>query len=648
MRSIPNVAYVFLGLFILVGCKSFPLPMMESSTLPTLENYPDESRVVIRDERHLRFFPQDGKPMLEETEIKVERVLTQAALEKLAVRTTYDRTFTSVASFHVRTIRPNGDVELYTLEDALDLSAWPGSQLYVDTRIIVLRLPKEPLGTVVESVITRTHRRPKIRQYSFLFGDLFSSKNLIFTVSHPSDWNVDYVAHQLGNRIEFAPKIDESKPGLRKLTWRKSDVSRFVHEKDGPAFWRTVPTVNVLLNAWTIDGKRTLGLTTIADYVKWIYDLQNGADDTNAEMEALAKKVTQGAQSPREEAKRLYDWVQDNIRYVGVQIGLGGWRPFPATEVFENGYGDCKAKAVILKSLLKTVGISSSMVSLYSATGPPRRFWLPAIGNTNHAILAVDLPGGMVFADPTTRVVPFGELPASDQGQHILRLTQDSVEPFLSPVSTAEQNTRHSKFKFVLTNKGRLEGAFEYEAKGSFASTLEASDMDTSPDKPNKALRRALGLRSGGKLSEVKKDFDKSAIKNRTARISGKVLIKEATKASGKLKLLRLEDFLYSPSTKYPEERRKHSIYFGNRRIQETKIEINLPKDAVINQLPPDTSLSVPGLEYALEWKLKEETLVIERKYKRNKRFFSSSAYAQVQKFYNQLLEAEAKAVVIR
>ena len=427
----------------------------------------------------------------------------------------------------------------------------------------------------------------------------------------------------------------------------KELLDKFVRETDGTAFWRNVPTVSVLLSAWTINGKRTEGLQTIADYAKWIYELQRGTDDTNPKMEALAKKLTKDDKSPREKAKRLYDWVLDNIRYVGVQVGLGGWRPFPATEVFENGYGDCKAKANILKSMLNTVGISSSMASLHSDVGPPSRFWLPAIGNTNHAILAIELPEGLVIADPTTRVVPFGELPISDQGQYLLRFTEEASEPFLTPSTTAEQNARQSILRLKLTEEGKLQGSFDYEAKGSFASSLEGSDLNRSQDKPNKPIRNALGLRSA-KLSEIKKDFDKSALKNRTARISGKIEIKEATKVTGKLKLLRLEDLFYSWATKYADEKRQQSINFGSRRTQETKIQIELPKTATINQLPSQTKLSIQGLEYALDWKLEGQTLSIERKYKRDKRFYKPSRYSELRNFYNQLLEAEAKAVVIR
>jgi hypothetical protein len=157
----------------------------------------------------------------------------------------------------------------------------------------------------------------------------------------------------------------------------------------------------------------------------------------------------------------------------------------------------------------------------------------------------------------------------------------------------------------------------------------------------------ALDLRRA-KLSNIKRDLDKSAIKNRTARISGKVLVKDAVKLSGKLRLLRVQDILYSWSTKYSEKTRKYDINLGSRRIQETRLVIKLPKGAVINQLPPKLSLSAPGLLYELEWTRDGENLNIQRKYRRDKRFFPASTYLKVQEFYNQILEAEAKAVVIR
>lgn len=636
-----------IGLLILSACQSFPRPPLVYSDLPTINDHPEESKIMLRDERHLRFFSRAGQPVMEETQIEVTKVLTQAGLEKLGVYTSYDRTFTIVTGFQVRTTRPDGEVEIYSRSDALDVSAWPGSQLYIDDRVLVLRLRDEPIGTVVESVITRLHVRPSISQYSFLFGGFVPSKHLEFSATFPKDWSVETVAHQEGRRMKFDASVDDSQPNLRTLSWRKKDLPKFVSEVDGPEIGRKLPMVRVMLTGWTERGERKQGLQTIADYAKWIYELQDGTANSNAEMAALVAKLTKHAKSPREKAKILYDWVQENIRYVGVQVGLGGWRPFPATKVFDNGYGDCKAKANILKSFLDTAGISSSMASLYKNNGPPQRFWLPAIGNTNHAILAIDLPEGVVIVDPTTRVVPFGELPVADQGQYLLRFSKENQEPFLTPSTSAEQNVRRTKLLLTLTDAGKLKGSFEHQSTGSFASNLEYRILLVNASKKETPIRDELSLRRG-ELSEVNTNLDQSALKNRKVKVTGEILIDDGVKSTGKIRLLRLEDLFEPWASKYSNEVRSQKIKFSTRRIQETEMQVKLPDQASIRSLPPPVKIEGPGLEYSLRWLFDGKTLTVKRSYKRTKRFYPAADYLKLKGFYDQLLAAEAKAVVIR
>ena len=53
----------------------------------------------------------------------------------------------------------------------------------------------------------------------------------------------------------------------------------------------------------------------------------------------------------------LYNYVSREIRYVAIEIGIGGYQPHPAPDVFKNKYGDCKDKATLLMSMLGHIGL---------------------------------------------------------------------------------------------------------------------------------------------------------------------------------------------------------------------------------------------------------------------------------------------------
>ena len=67
-------------------------------------------------------------------------------------------------------------------------------------------------------------------------------------------------------------------------------------------------------------------------------------------------------------AKKVYEYVQGKTRYISVQVGIGGWKPFNASEVDKLGYGDCKALTNYTMSLLKAVGVESNYSVVYAGS----------------------------------------------------------------------------------------------------------------------------------------------------------------------------------------------------------------------------------------------------------------------------------------
>ncbi|MCB0661752.1 MAG: hypothetical protein KDC24_03345, partial [Saprospiraceae bacterium] len=112
--------------------------------------------------------------------------------------------------------------------------------------------------------------------------------------------------------------------------------------------------------------------------------------------------------STKEKIKVLYKYMQDQCRYVSVQIGIGGWQTFPASYVEENKYGDCKALSNYMKALLKVAGIESFMVIISAGDDPEfvdENFVQPSF---NHAILYV--PEEDMFIECTSKNNPAGYL----------------------------------------------------------------------------------------------------------------------------------------------------------------------------------------------------------------------------------------------
>ena len=124
---------------------------------------------------------------------------------------------------------------------------------------------------------------------------------------------------------------------------------------------------------------------------------------------ALADEITKGEGSHLQQAQEIYEWVASHIRYVGIELGQGGFVPHDAEAILTNAYGDCKDHDAILQALLKAKGIAAQSVLIN--TGNEYTFPTVATLMFNHAITW--LPEFKLYVDSTAATAPFGVLPFS-------------------------------------------------------------------------------------------------------------------------------------------------------------------------------------------------------------------------------------------
>src|SRR5271166_1472951 len=91
----------------------------------------------------------------------------------------------------------------------------------------------------------------------------------------------------------------------------------------------------------------------------WYYKLADGRRNSSPEISARVQQLTAGATTFDAKVRALTGFLQSDVRYVGIEIGIGGFQPHPASDIFRSRYGDCKDKATLLSSMLKEAGIDS-------------------------------------------------------------------------------------------------------------------------------------------------------------------------------------------------------------------------------------------------------------------------------------------------
>jgi tetratricopeptide (TPR) repeat protein/transglutaminase-like putative cysteine protease len=211
-------------------------------------------------------------------------------------------------------------------------------------------------------------------------------------------------------------------------------------------------------------------LTTFTDWkqiAQWYAKLQGERMTVDDSVRQKAHELTKGADTPTEKARRLYDFVARSVRYVSISLGVGRYQPHAASDVLQNGYGDCKDKHTLFSALLRAEGIQSYPVLI----GSDRKLDadVPSPAQFDHVITAARLGTGtgLTWLDTTPEVTPFGLILYQLRNKQAVVASDDSEgglqrTPADSPVRTFMHFTLDGKF----SEFGALDATLEVTAQG--------------------------------------------------------------------------------------------------------------------------------------------------------------------------------------
>ena len=290
-----------------------------------------------------------------------------------------------------RTILPSGEV--VDLDEAgIRISSRAeggGEEAYSELKTVTLSMPSLRPGAVIDYAFTLAEETPVIEgeffdQWLFEWYEPVQLSEYVLDV--PADIDFRWVVG--GRTIE--PEI-QSGSGRIVYTFRVEGIEPIEYEIDMPS----PLAINSHVTASSI--------ASWDDVASWWWNLVREKLAPIDELASLAAEWTEGAATDDERISSLFDFVAREVRYVSLHLFASGYEPRPAQDTLATRYGDCKDQAVLLVSLLNSVGIEAYPVLIGMEPGD-RLDWFapPSPISFDHAIVAVpDEAGGWRFLDPT-------------------------------------------------------------------------------------------------------------------------------------------------------------------------------------------------------------------------------------------------------
>jgi hypothetical protein len=392
----------------------------------------------------------------------------------------------------------------------------------------------------------------------------------------------------------------------------------------------------------------------------WYYNLAAPQSEGGTDIATEARSVA-GDGDFMAKLEKVADFMQQQIRYVGIEIGIGNLQPHKAEDVFQHRYGDCKDKATLMIAMLDAVGIRATWLWVDVRRGVIDPTAPAAFGD--HMITAIEIPKGyenprleavvtartgkryLIF-DPTNSYVPIGQLPAYLQGGYGLLVAGADSEAIALPLLKPDTDTIDRKATFELAADGTLKGDITVLRSGALSDGWRgrlAMDSDKEQREMVEGLLQhdfSTFTLNGEKVAHVL-DLD------RPLEMDYSVTAPSYAKDAGNLLLIRPR-VVGSDAENLNDRPRTVPISFEGVGTWRDDFEVKIPAGYTVDDVPDPVNLDVGFATYHSEVKAEGGVLHYQREYVLKQVELDAQVYSKLRRLEAAIASDENSDAVLK
>ena len=455
-----------------------------------------------------------------------------------------------------------------------------------------------------------------------------------FTASVPADLDLRFMEQKINLKpvISFLAKSKEYK-------WEVKNLKAF--KKEDGAVDASLNDPAIILAPNKFKCFNTYGdMTTWKSFGKWGYDLLKGLDELPAERKAYFVNMVKDAKTDREKISLIYNYLQKNFRYVSIQLGIGGYKPFPAQFTDEKKYGDCKGLSFYMNAALKAVGINSYCALINSQYNEEPVLENFPCNRFNHMILCVPQQKDTIWLECTSNTIDFAFLGSGTENRNALLLTENGGVLVPTPRSKSSNNMILTSTVIHLNEDGSGSTNTKFSSKGEYKELVNMM-VTAKKDDQKRMIMRGLGFKQPDEFSVMKKeealDIDLKIEKIPQFSAGSKMFLNPRINSLWKEVLPKADN-------------RKQDYYFDSPFIKADTTIYNLPESYIAESIPAPADLKCEYGNYTTIYnyvKEKNQLISISRlELKQNR--IPSDKYADVKRFFDGVMSEDTQKIVIK
>jgi predicted transglutaminase-like cysteine proteinase len=538
--------------------------------------------------------------------------------------------------------------------DATDYAQWGEIS---DAKIRVLHIPAPDPGNIV-GYEYEVEERPFWLQDIWDFQETDPVRESHYSLHLPPGW--EYKASWLSY-----PDVKATESDGNVSQWTISNVKGIRHEPD-------MPPLRGVAGKMIVSFLPPGGALRKNEFANWDHmglwygSLISGRMDASEAIKQEVRVLVAGKTGQLQKMQAIAQFVQHDIRYVAIELGIGGFQPHASPDVFAHRYGDCKDKATLMRTMLREIGVDSYHVLINARRGVVTGA-MPAHNGFNHAILAIRLPddmedsslvaviqhpkmGRLLFFDPTyDELMPFGQIGGYLQSNYGLLVTPEGGELVELPQQPSAMNSIQRVARLTLDAHGLLQGDVTEVRLGDQASSerwqLRLATKKVDRIKPIESLL-------GGSLSNFQIVRASLVNVDQTDQPFGFNYTFQSldyAKNAGNLLLVRPR-VLGNDSSAVLEtkEPRRFPFEFRGPLHDTDSFEIALPAGYRVDELPPPMDVDYSFASYHSKTEASGQTLRYTRSLEIKELSVPVNKMDELKKFYRMIASDERNTAVLK
>ena len=393
------------------------------------------------------------------------RVLNRRSAEPYLDAVGYENNDTNVTSIQTWTIAPSGRITQSGKKDLTTVAGYTAFDEFTDVRVKMIKTPGAEDGSLVGFEVVTQGRIP-IRGEKFRMEEVIPIRVNELHVSVPSG-----SMHWFVNHPDRVKVLSQSSNGA---AFRTENRPAIPDESDAPPF--SSLAAEVFIN---YDPKGPSAVQSWEEAGPSYHALFDNGEKPETEIATQVENLAGGQSDVLSKIDALYTYVSRQIRYVAIEIGIGGYQPHLPADVYKNKYGDCKDKASLLISMLNKIGLRGYPALVGTRGDVEADPTAPTLATFDHMIVAFPVPASLrsavekfpaydsqnqiLWMDPTSETDPLGQLPEMDQGVFSLIAYPERGDLQRIPQAPPKQNGSEYVINVHFQSDGT--GAADVEAK---------------------------------------------------------------------------------------------------------------------------------------------------------------------------------------